>query len=147
MKDKEYPARKTVDQEASSFHSVFCIHCGAKAAAGQRFCANCGQPLQAQQPACQPAVTYQPIYVHVQQPEPKKAKVPCLLFAILGLVFCWAPIVGLLFSGLGLLLSIVAAVKGRGGKAVVGIVFSGIGLLVGYAVNIYLYTDVYAGLF
>ena len=123
---------------------MYCGKCGSIIPNGNTFCSKCGSPIN--DPSAQPLVQpyAQPVQtipvIMVNQPEPVKksnsAAVSGLAFGIVALALCWIPYVGVVFSIVGFILSIVGITKIRdcnsgNGSAITGLVLSIIGAILG----------------
>lgn len=98
----------------------FCVHCGAKLETGASFCTNCGSKIEA--PSPQPV--YTPYYTYSSAPNQQETpgKILGILSIVLG--FFINPIVGIV-------LGIIAIVKGNNGNyapartmGIIGIIIS-----------------------
>lgn len=136
---------------------MYCNNCGSLIKDGQSFCANCGAPVQVQQPQPvvqpqpaaqpqpaiqpQPAAQPQPVYQQpvVSNPAPEKkskgAAIASLILGIFTLSLSWVIFLNALsiLSGIpGTILSIVAITKKNGRlkpMAVAGLILGLIGMI------------------
>ena len=134
----------------------FCKYCGKELQPDAAFCSACGKPqnnVSIQQPIAQ--VAQQPVirpYVAqvYQQPQPVVAPnvstntttvvvegghsngmgTAGFIIALLGLVFCWIPVVDIILWFLGLIFSVIGLFKAPRGLAITGCVLSLILILV-----------------
>lgn len=104
----------------------FCVHCGAKLTSGANFCTNCGSKIEA--PSPQP--TYTPYYAYSSAPERQEStgKVLGILSIVLG--FFISPIVGIV-------LGIIAIVKGNNGNYAPARTMGIIGIIISVIVTIF----------
>ena len=124
---------------------MFCTNCGNNIPDGSVNCPVCGaavQQQQPQQPAYQQPTYQQPAYGQpaYQQPTADDGSGSVLTFGILGLALSWVPVVGLIFSIIGLKKSGAYAAAHGGacyGKAKAGRILSIIGLVSSIIGNIY----------
>lgn len=131
------------------YNKNFCKYCGKELQHRAAFCSSCGKPqgsVPIQQPPIQmvqqPVVQPQVAYVY-QQPQPVVAPnvsntttvvvegsnsnsigIAGFIIALLGLVFCWVPLVNLILWFLGLIFSLIGLFKSPRGMAIAGIVLS-----------------------
>ena len=134
----------------SEFKKNFCKYCGKELQPDAAFCSSCGKPQTnvSQQPAAQimqQPVVQQPYVVNAyQQPQPVVAPnvstntttvvverghsnsmgTAGFIIALLGLVFCWIPVVDLILWFLGLVFSFIGLFKAPRGLAIAGLVLS-----------------------
>jgi hypothetical protein len=134
----------------SEFKKNFCKYCGKELQPDAAFCSSCGKPQNnvSQQPAAQimqQPVVRQPYVVNAyQQPQPVVAPnvstntttvvvesghsnsmgTAGFIIALLGLVFCWIPVVDLILWFLGLVFSFIGLFKAPRGLAIAGLVLS-----------------------
>lgn len=134
-------------------NTMFCTNCGNNIPDGSAACPVCGapvqvqQPQQPQQPAYQQPAYQQPAYQQppyqqpmYQQPAADDGSGSVLTFGILGLALSWIPVLGLIFSIIGLKKSGAFAAAHGGtcfGKAKAGRILSIIGLVSSIIGNIY----------
>ena len=133
------------------YNRLFCKYCGKKLEADAVFCSFCGRP-QGNVPVQQPAgmMPQQPIYRqsymsgNYQQPQPTMTNtsannsttiyveggrsnsmgVAGFVIALIGLIFCWLPVVNFILWFLGLVFSVVGLFKAPRGLAIAGFVLS-----------------------
>ncbi len=84
------------------------------------------------QPQPQPQAQPQQIIINQQAPAPQKngLGVAGFVLALLGLIFCWVPVLNWILWILGLIFSIIGMFKRPKGLAIAGLVISCIGLIV-----------------
>ena len=84
------------------------------------------------QPQPQPQVQPQQITINQQAPAPPKNSlgIAGFVLALLGLIFCWVPVLNWILWILGLIFSIIGMFKRPKGLAIAGLVISCIGLIV-----------------
>lgn len=133
---------------------AFCKYCGSPITPGSAFCPSCGKnqnavPTQAngyqQQPVqqTQPQTWLQPqaaqanntaqttnTTVVVQGSRSNGLGTAGFIFAILALVFCWAPIFNFFVWFLGALFSFIGLFKAPRGLAIAGFILSFIGIII-----------------
>ena len=140
---------EVVPPAGTQFNKNFCKYCGKELQPGAAFCSSCGKPqgsVPIQQPPIQmvqqPVVQPQVAYVY-QQPQPVVAPnvsntttvvvegsnsnsigIAGFIIALLGLVFCWVPLVNLILWFLGLIFSLIGLFKSPRGMAIAGLVLS-----------------------
>ena len=140
---------EVVPPAGTQFNKNFCKYCGKELQPGAAFCSSCGKPqgsVPIQQPPIQmvqqPVVQPQVAYVY-QQPQPVVAPnvsntttvvvegsnsnsigIAGFIIALLGLVFCWFPLVNLILWFLGLIFSLIGLFKSPRGMAIAGLVLS-----------------------
>jgi hypothetical protein len=140
---------EVVPPARTQFNKNFCKYCGKELQPGAAFCSSCGKPqgsVPIQQPPIQmvqqPVVQPQVAYVY-QQPQPVVAPnvsntttvvvegsnsnsigIAGFIIALLGLVFCWVPLVNLILWFLGLIFSLIGLFKSPRGMAIAGLVLS-----------------------
>lgn len=114
-------------------HQAFCPVCGQT---NRKFCAHCGSPLVPGQPFCHRYGESQQS-VPQRHSQPRKVSqpanglaIPGMVLSIVGLVFSCIPLFGLFHLLPGLILGIVAKIKGNKGKAIAALVCGGIGLVI-----------------
>ena len=135
----------------SEFKKNFCKYCGKELQPDAAFCSSCGKPqnnASIQQPAVQimqQPVVQQPYVVSAyQQPQPVVTPnistntttvvmegghsngmgTAGFIIALLGLVFCWIPIINIILWLLGLIFSIIGLFKAPRGMAIAGFILS-----------------------
>jgi hypothetical protein len=84
------------------------------------------------QPQPQPQVQPQQIIINQQAPAPQKngLGVAGFVLALLGVIFCWVPVLGWILWVLGLIFSIIGMFRRPKGLAIAGLVLSCIDLIV-----------------
>ncbi len=140
-----------VSPSGNQFNKNFCKYCGKELQPGAAFCSSCGKP-QGSVPIQQPPIqmVQQPVvqpYVAAayQQPQPvvnpnvltnntttvvvegsrsNSMGVAGFIIALLGLVFCWVPVVDLILWLLGFIFSLIGLFKAPRGMAIAGLVLS-----------------------
>lgn len=149
--NKSEDSTSVIDSSSSEFKKNFCKYCGKELQPDAAFCSSCGKPqnnVTIQQPTVQvmqQPVVQQPYVVSAyQQPQPIAAPnvstntttvvvegghsnsmgTAGFIIALLGLVFCWIPIVNLILWLLGLIFSVVGLFKSPRGMAIAGLVLS-----------------------
>ena len=142
---------EVVPPARTQFNKNFCKYCGKELQPGAAFCSSCGKPQgnvpvqqppiqMVQQPVVQPyaASAYQhpqPVVnpsvltnntttVVVEGSHSNSMGIAGFIIALLGLVFCWVPIVDLILWFLGLIFSLVGLFKAPRGMAIAGLVLS-----------------------
>ena len=147
--------------QASLFKRNYCKYCGKGLQPDSAFCSFCGKPqgdMSIQQPVVQkmqqPIV--QPYIVSAyQQPQPvvtpnvstshettvvveggrsNSMGIAGFIIALLGLIFCWVPIINLILWFLGLIFSFVGLFKAPRGMAIAGIALSLIIIFIIFAI-------------
>lgn len=138
-----------VSPAGTQFNKNFCKYCGKELQPGAAFCSSCGKPqgnVSVQQPPVQmmQRPVAQPYIVSAyQQPQPtapistnntttvvvegghsNSMGIAGFIIALLGLVFCWVPIVDLILWFLGFIFSLIGLFKAPRGMAIAGIVLS-----------------------
>ena len=140
-----------VESATPQFKKNFCKYCGKELQPDAAFCSSCGKPqgkASVQQPVVQimqQPVVQQPYVTNAyQQPQPVVAPnvstntttvvvegahsnsmgTAGFIIALLGLVFCWIPIVDLILWFLGLVFSFIGLFKAPRGLAIAGLVLS-----------------------
>ena len=126
---------------------MFCPNCGMYHGDDSVFCAGCGARLSGEQSAQQPVYQtpvpppvyqqpyYQPPYHHVPAPDPGKGMgIAGMVLGIISIVLCCGWYISAPCGVVGLIFSIIGAVKSRkigskNGCAIAGIVCSAIGLV------------------
>ena len=132
------------------FKKNFCKYCGKELQPDAAFCSSCGRPQNnviIQQPAIQlvqqpvvqpyvnnpylqsqpiapPNVTNNTTTVVVDGGQSNSIGTAGFIIALLGLVFCWVPVVNLILWLLGLIFSVVGLFKSPRGMAIAGLVLS-----------------------
>lgn len=114
----------------------FCPNCGAPIAAGTTFCPNCGSSVNvsmANNPfnaVNQPQQNY--VYDSADQPvQPRNGIATAgFVLSLIGLIFCWFPIVNGLLVIPGLIMSIVGVCRQPRGKAIAGIIMACVAILI-----------------
>ena len=133
------------------YHKNFCKYCGKELQPGAAFCSSCGRPqgiVPVQQPLIQ--TVQQPVYGQpymtgaYQQPQPTMTSVSNdssttivveasrsnsmgvagFIIALIGLIFCWVPVVNFILWFLGLVFSFIGLFKAPRGMAIAGFVLS-----------------------
>ena len=94
---------------------MYCSKCGKEGGPGP-MCQNCGASLAGQQNN----------YSGTQTKKP--GGTASMVLGIISAATCWFPLVAIITGIIGLILGIVAKVKGAGGKAVAGIILSACGI-------------------
>ena len=133
------------------YNKNYCKYCGKELQKGALFCSTCGRP-QGNVPIQQPAVqmAQQPVYGQpyiagaYQQPRPTMTSVSNdssttvivqgsrsnsmgvagFIIALIGLIFCWIPVVDFILWFLGLVFSFIGLFKAPRGMAIAGFVLS-----------------------
>ena len=140
-----------VSPAGTQFNKNFCKYCGKELQPDAAFCSSCGKPQgnvpvqqppiqMVQQPVVQPYVASayqhpQPVVnpnvltnntttVVVEGSHSNSMGIAGFIIALLGLVFCWVPIVDLILWFLGLIFSLVGLFKAPRGMAIAGLVLS-----------------------
>lgn len=90
------------------------------------------QEVAQPQPQPQPQVQPQQIIINQQAPAPQKngLGVAGFVLALLGVIFCWVPVLGWILWVLGLIFSIIGMFRRPKGLAIAGLVLSCIDLIV-----------------
>ncbi|HOB36495.1 MAG TPA: DUF4190 domain-containing protein [Candidatus Avimonas sp.] len=88
-----------------------------------------------------PQGSYYPPGVYYPQPAALQRKEPgisiaSLVISIVSIVFFWAPFLNILLALIGLILGIVAKVKGGGGMSIAGIVIGALSLVISIVVTV-----------
>lgn len=131
------------------FNRNYCKYCGKELQPDAAFCSSCGKPQgnvpvkqpsaqMMQQPVVQPYIVS--AYQQPQQPAPISTNntttvvvegghsnsmgIAGFIIALLGLVFCWVPIVDLILWFLGFVFSLVGLFKAPRGMAIAGLALS-----------------------
>lgn len=152
MNDKEF----TYDGEDVTMKSPsvsFCRYCGSKILPNSAFCSSCGKPLgEVDVPNAQ--VITPPSQFHSIQPAPQAMYAPQqpeqanqttvivnerksngigtagFVFALLGILLSWVPVVDFIIWFLGLLFSFIGLFKAPRGLAITGFILSIIGIII-----------------
>lgn len=145
----ENATSEVVSPAGTQFNKNFCKYCGKELQPGAAFCSSCGKP-QGNVPVQRPSVqmtrqpVVQPYIVNAyQQPQPaapittnnsttvvvegshsNSIGIAGFILALLGLVFCWVPVVDLILWFLGLIFSLIGLFKAPRGMAIAGLVLS-----------------------
>lgn len=131
----------------------FCRYCGSKILSNSSYCSTCGKPLsnikapvvQVNTPPTQfysirPAV--QPVYASQQPQQANQTTVIVnerksngigtagFVFALLGIILSWVPVVDFVIWFLGLLFSFIGLFKAPRGLAITGFLLSIIGIII-----------------
>lgn len=149
--NKLVDATPVVQPTSPQFNKNFCKYCGKELQPGAAFCSSCGKPqskVHVQQPPVQMVQqpVSQPYVVNAyQQPQPvanpnvltnntttvvvegsrsNSMGIAGFIIALLGLVFCWIPVVDLILWFLGFLFSLIGLFKAPRGMAIAGLVLS-----------------------
>lgn len=138
-----------VSPVGTQFNKNFCKYCGKELQSGAAFCSSCGKP-QGNVPVQRPSVqmtrqpVVQPYIANVyQQPQPvvtpnvsntttvvvegshsNSIGIAGFIIALLGLIFCWVPVVDLILWFLGLIFSLIGLFKAPRGMAIAGLILS-----------------------
>ena len=133
----------------TQFNKNFCKYCGKELKPDAAFCSSCGKPQgnvsvqqspvqMMQRPVAQPYIVSA-----YQQPQPtapistnntttvivegghsNSMGIAGFIIALLGLVFCWVPIIDLILWFLGFIFSLIGLFKAPRGMAIAGLVLS-----------------------
>ena len=118
----------------------FCSNCGKPIPSGSTFCPNCGSSVNTEASMSGPSGYQQPGYqapnaFAPQQvaPQPVRRRngvaVAGFVLSLLGLIFCWFPILNFFLVVPGLILSFIGVFREPRGKAVAGLILSAIAIL------------------
>ena len=129
----------------------FCRYCGSRILPNSAFCSACGKPLGSiggpvaqvntpPAPPIQPAV--QPVYASQQPQQANQTTVIVnerksngigtagFIFALLGIILSWVPLVDFIIWFLGFLFSFIGLFKAPRGLAITGFILSIIGIII-----------------
>ena len=143
MNDNEitYDGNDVVTTNSSA---SFCRYCGSKNLSNSAFCSACGKPLNntgvpATQVNTPPA---RPVYASQQPQQANQTTVIVnerksngigtagFVFALLGIIISWVPVVDFVIWFLGLLFSFIGLFKAPRGLAITGFLLSIIGIII-----------------
>lgn len=139
--------------ESMDNQTFYCRYCGSKILPNSSFCSTCGKPLgNIEVPDAQvntPPTQYssirpeaQPVYASQQPQQANQTTVIVnerksngigtagFIFAILGLLLCWLPVVDIILWFLGFLFSFIGTFKSPRGLAITGLILSSIDILI-----------------
>ena len=141
------------DVVTTNSSASFCRYCGSKILPNSAFCSACGKPLNntgvpATQVNTPPAQfhsiypTAQPVYASQQPQQANQTTVIVnerksngigtagFVFALLGIILSWVPVVDFVIWFLGLLFSFIGLFKAPRGLAITGFLLSIIGIII-----------------
>ncbi len=124
------------DVVTTNSSASFCRYCGCKILPNSAFCSACGKPLN------NTGVPAQPVYASQQPQQANQTTVIVnerksngigtagFVFALLGIILSWVPVVSFVIWFLGLLFSIIGLFKAPRGFAITGFLLSIIGIII-----------------
>lgn len=141
------------DVETTNPSLSFCRYCGSKILSNSSFCPACGKPFgNGEVPVAQvntPSTRFnsirtdeQPLYASQQPQQANQTTVIVnerrsngfgtagFVFALLGVILSWAPLVGFIIWFLGFLFSFIGLFKAPRGLAITGFILSILGIII-----------------
>ena len=120
----------------------YCRYCGSKILSNSNFCSTCGKSLSNTTSAVNQANPQYPVYASQQPQQANQTTVIVndrksngvgtagFIFALMGIIFSWVPVVDFIVWFLGAFLSFIGLFKAPRGLAITGFILSIIGIII-----------------